>query len=462
MNEANRTDTDVIVVGGGLAGLAAAAYLGRANRSVIVLERSSHVGGRAVTQTQGDFRFNLGPHALYKEGRGATILRELDVPFGGGMPPTEGRALYRGALYTLPSSPWSMLRTGLLDLAAKIEFGRIFAGIGRIDVAEIANVSLNDWLERNVRRPEVRRLLEAFARLSTYANDPAAVSAGLVIGQLQMATKGVYYLDGGWQTLVDGLARCAEAAGVRIVTGASVTTIEQGTGAYTVHLDGGRPYTSHSIIIAAGPRAAAELLGSSLSERFAAYAEAAVPVMAATLDVGLTELPRPSNRFVLGIDQPLYLSVHSGLADLAPPGGAMIHVAMYLRRNGGPAGRSDAEATQIELEALLDLAQPGWREVVAEQRFLPNLTVVNALVTAAQAGLAGRPGPEIAGAPGLYVAGDWVGPDGWLVDASLASAKSAASAIIQSDSLTHQRPALPMEGRGVGGDTSRGEVAATW
>ena len=124
-----------------------------------------------------------------------------------------------------------------------------------------------------------------------------------------------------------------------------------------------------------------------------------------------------------------------------------VDVAKYLGPDGGPEGRSEAEATQIELESLLDLAQPGWRKVVAERRFLPNLTVVNALATAEQGGLAGRPGPEIAGAPGLYVAGDWVGPEGWLVDATLASAKSAAAAIIQSDSLTRQRPAANGEAR---------------
>ncbi len=442
MNETNRTDADVIVVGGGLAGLAAAAYLGRAKRSVIVLERSSHVGGRAVTQTQGGFRFNLGPHALY-EGRGTAILRELGVPFSGGVPPTGGRALYRGALYALPSNPWSMLRTGLLGLGAKIECGRIFAGIGRIDVAAIAGVSLSDWLERNVRRPEVRRLFESFARLTSLVNDPSAVSAGLVLGQVQLATRGVYYLDGGWQTLVDGLATCVEAAGARIVTGASAKAIERDGSAYVVHLDADRQYTGRNVIIAAEPRVAAKVLGSSLNGRFDAYASGAVPVRLATLDIGLTELPRPDSRLVLGIDQPIYLSVHSGIADLAAPGGTMIHVAKFL----GPERRSSAEATQIELEALLDLAQPGWRMVVAERRFLPNLTAANALATAEQGGLAGRPGPEIMGAPGLYVAGDWVGPDGWLSDATLASAKSAAAAIIQSDSPARQHLAANGAGR---------------
>jgi phytoene dehydrogenase-like protein len=41
---------DVVVVGGGHNGLIAAAYLARAGRSVVVLERSDHVGGAAVSE----------------------------------------------------------------------------------------------------------------------------------------------------------------------------------------------------------------------------------------------------------------------------------------------------------------------------------------------------------------------------------------------------------------------------
>jgi hypothetical protein len=70
--------------------------------------------------------------------------------------------------------------------------------------------------------------------------------------------------------------------------------------------------------------------------------------------------------------------------------------------------------------------QPGWREVVVERRFLPRMVAASALATAGSGGVAGRPGPEVAGSPGLFVAGDWVGPEGWLVDASLASARAAA------------------------------------
>ena len=38
-----------------------------------------------------------------------------------------------------------------------------------------------------------------------------------------------------------------------------------------------------------------------------------------------------------------------------------------------------------------------------------------------EAGLAGRPAVAVPRSPGLYLAGDWVGPSGWLSDAAMAS-----------------------------------------
>jgi len=133
-------------------------------------------------------------------------------------------------------------------------------------------------------------------------------------------------------------------------------------------------------------------------------------------------LPRGQATFALGIDRPLYFSVHSAVARLAPSGNAVIHAAKYL----GSESAADPKAVERELEEMFDLVQPGWRDVVIERRFLPAMTVSHALVTAEQGGYGGRPGVEIPGIEGLYVTGDWVGPQGLLADASIASGKRAA------------------------------------
>ncbi|MFI5405401.1 MAG: hypothetical protein ACHQ1D_02680 [Nitrososphaerales archaeon] len=127
--------------------------------------------------------------------------------------------------------------------------------------------------------------------------------------------------------------------------------------------------------------------------------------------------------FATGIDQPLYFSVHSKYADLAPEGGALIHVAKYLGTSIVPKPRED----QPELEQFLDFLQPGWREVVVKKRPLPNMVVCNAVVTASDGGLAARPDTRIA--ENLYVVGDWVGKEGLLSNVSVASAKRASELI---------------------------------
>ena len=52
----------VVVVGGGLAGLAAATFAARAGRKTLLLERAAQPGGRAqTTRTDEGFLLNQGP-----------------------------------------------------------------------------------------------------------------------------------------------------------------------------------------------------------------------------------------------------------------------------------------------------------------------------------------------------------------------------------------------------------------
>jgi phytoene dehydrogenase-like protein len=422
--------TNAAIIGGGLAGLTAANFLARAGMSVTLFEKSHAPGGRAITSQDQGFLFNLGPHALYRNGAGARILKELGIAFTGQVVGASGSyAIAHGVRHTLPAGFVSLLTTGLLPLAAKLETAKLLGNFQKIETKPLQNITVRDWLDREIRRDETRQLLRALIRVATYTNAPECQSAGAAIAQVQSALSGgMYYLDGGWQTLIDGLRASAEKSGAQILSGARIASVERHNEQWIIRTADDSVRTASSVIFAAGPREAGALMSDNAAGILKAWADSAKPIRVATLDLGLNRLPQPQARFGLGIDQPLYFSVHSAYAKLAPSGGAMIHATKYLP----PDRASDLKAVEQELEAMLDLMQPGWRAEVRARRFLPEIMVTNAIVTAAQGGLAGRPGPAIPGCAGLYVAGDWVGPTGELADASIASAKQAAELILQS------------------------------
>jgi phytoene dehydrogenase-like protein len=167
------------------------------------------------------------------------------------------------------------------------------------------------------------------------------------------------------------------------------------------------------------------------------WAAQAIPARIACLDIALRRLPNARTLFALGMDRPLYYSVHSASARLAPDGSALVHIMKYLR----PEESADPKETQLELEALMDLLQPGWRAEVVEQYFLPHMIASNAIVQARHGGLLGRPGPAVPGLSNLYIAGDWVGSEGQVSDACFASASSAAR-LIMADLASQQRASL--------------------
>ncbi len=70
---------DVIVVGGGMAGLTAATYLARAGRSVLLLEKNDKCGGLVSTFEREGFLFEGGVRALINAGIILPMLRELGI-----------------------------------------------------------------------------------------------------------------------------------------------------------------------------------------------------------------------------------------------------------------------------------------------------------------------------------------------------------------------------------------------
>jgi len=415
--------SDVIIIGGGFAGLTTAALLARSGKTVTLFEHSSReIGGRARTAEIDSFYFNQGPHALYLTDATDTILKELGITYTGGIPAGKGYLISGGKKREIAGdySSW---------LTGKSDDGRQFIiSPTKIDFSQLESVTEQEWLDKNIHDINDAEIIKTIIRLNTYANDPDIQSIGPVLHQIYVASQagGVMYLDGGWQTLVDGLLTVAKNANARIVMGKKAIKVKRtDSSGWQVLLDNKTEVSAKAVVIAAGPNDAYSLFDDNeRPDVLSKAAKEAKPIRLVCLDVALSSLPDKDTLFALGVDRPLYFSVHSAYAKLAPKDGALIHVAKYLGTSIQPKPRED----QPELEEFLDLLQPGWRQVLVKKRPLPNMVVSNALVTAAEGGLGGRPDTKIA--ENLYIVGDWVGKEGIVSNASVASAKRASQQIL--------------------------------
>jgi phytoene dehydrogenase-like protein len=386
-----------VVVGGGLAGLTAANSLAAEGRHVVLYEQSDRLGGRAATQEDHGFLLNLGPHALYQGGVAAQTFTQWGVPFHGNPPDTRAASFFMhgGQMFPLFAATRGLLTTRLFRTAEKIQAARVLQQLlsGRAADRE----SMDTWIERRARSARVRQFASMLMRVSTYSAELSQLSARAALDQFRLAkSHGLLYLDGGWQTLVAGLAQRARGLGVEIRLGETISSLS------AIDADG--------VVFAMPPAAVEKITGRGLP--------AMRPARVACLDLGLRTLPKGAARVVFGVDQPLYLSVHSAAARLAPEGKSLVHVAKYL------AGDSDAAADRRELEQFADCAIPGWREQAEVVRSLPHMTV-----TAAVFSPLGRPAVDELDIPGVALAGDWVGDEGMLADAAVASALRAAAMV---------------------------------
>lgn len=406
---------DVLVIGGGIAGLTAAAFASGTGATVRLLDARTDLGGRARTAVVDGFHFNEGPHALYRAGAGMAALRELGItPKGGNPPLARSRIMLEGtARRTLPPRAVRQLAHLLRRL-----------GADRLDPG-LVGIGADEWLDHRVSDPTARSVAAALVRVSSYSGDLATFSADAAAGQLHAALRGVIYLHGGWSQLVVALDAAARVNGVAVDTAVKVSSVHDDGDHWVASTAAGSTVSARSVVIAAAGAGAADRLLGGASESVTTAAVSARPVHAACLDLGLDRLTTPGTRFILGADRPTYASIHTPKARLADHG-HLVHLMHY--EPGDDVGVA-------QLETLADELQPGWRDhelarqvgqrrVVAFDRPQPGR------------GMAGRHGAAVDDLPGIFVAGDWVGPDDLLGGAAIASGRRAGLA-----AATRRRPA---------------------
>jgi len=242
----------VVVVGGGLGGLASAALLGRAGHEVTLLEANPWLGGKSRRIELDGRRMDTGPSLFTFPGVWEVFMRRWDAAGGtsgeaseiAGLKlnrlPEVGRYYFRGETTSLPvqeGHPWH---------EAWGQFAEIHAGLG----PEVTSLLTSDPADRKT-LPALARLLKVYGpKLTTrsYLDGLSWLPEGLkeivAIHTLNagvapdrtpalyasmpaiMAADGVFVPEGGVYEVVLSLEKLARHAGVEIKTGEPARKIQ--------------------------------------------------------------------------------------------------------------------------------------------------------------------------------------------------------------------------------------------
>jgi isorenieratene synthase len=473
--DAEPSQPRAVVVGAGIAGLAAATGLAERGISVDVIEREHYLGGRVGAWTEHldgvDVAMNRGFHAFFRQyynlrallGRVDPSLSMLtavdDYPLIDG---AGRRDTFRG----LPRTPpWNALVFALRSPTFRV------TDLARIDAraaAPLAAVSLPDIFNRldhvdaetflkSINFPEAARHLafEVFSR--SFFASPAELSAA------ELATMFHIYFLGSSEGLIFDVAnanydtalwqplqRYLADLGVRFRQGNSVTSISSGEGQkFRVHADAGDPLDADAVVLAtdvAGLQsivAASPGLGDQSWRTQIERMRIAPPFMVHRL-----WLDRP-----VGDDRPAFLgtSGHEPLDNISVLNRYERQAADWARRTGGSVVELHSYAVESAqppetMVAQLHKLYPETREArVVHQRLLQHRDCpLFAPGTYAQ-----RPGVRTP-QPGLLLAGDGVRIDlpVALMERAATTGWTAANELLQRWGLTgHALWTVPTQGR---------------
>ncbi|MFJ6904215.1 phytoene desaturase family protein [Streptomyces griseoluteus] len=304
-HEGTRT-YDAVIVGGGHNGLVAAAYLARAGRSVLLLERLGHTGGAAVSSrpfagvdarlSRYSYLVSLLPDKIVRElgldfrVRGRTISSYTPVERGGratGLLVGGGEERTRRAFAELTGddrefTAWQRFYGMTGEVARRIfptlteplpTRAALRARVGDEEAwRALFEEPIGVAVEENFRDDLVRGVVLTDALIGTFADahDPSLAQNRCFLYHVIGGGTGAWDVPvGGMGALTDALADAARAAGAEIATGHEALRIDtDGRTAEVIYrtTDGEGVAAARHVLVNASPRELAALTGDPAPE----------------------------------------------------------------------------------------------------------------------------------------------------------------------------------------------------
>lgn len=345
------------VVGGGLAGLAAAYRLQRAGEPVTLFEANDRLGGLAASlETAGDPIERFYHHLSRSERTIVDYIEHLDLSdrlewrVGHNAYYVDGVVHPLDTLWQIAAYPhlslYDKFRLGMLTLGIDVR-----SGIPRRDAYEeleaYDDVPVRRFILEHTTERVYRSFFEPLLR-AKFGDRKDDVSAAWLLGRVQFRGERdlfngeiLGYLDGGFHQLTEGLANALGREHIR--TGAPVVDIDLGSGAdpsvRTITVDGAGGPATHDVdgvIFATMPHVLDDLTGHECQIEF----QGTVCSVVAT-------------------DEPVTGTYWLNIADEAPFGALIEHT------NFVPPDRYDGDHLLYVARYVQDLEGPFWQQETA-------------------------------------------------------------------------------------------------
>lgn len=233
MNETSMQPVDVVVVGGGFTGLAAAFEMAKAGLSVTILEAEADVGGLAASfEVAGEQLDRFYHHWFTNDIDVMNLVGELGLSERVVINPTNTGMYYANSFFRL-STPWDLLKFTPLGLVDRIRLGLLALRVRHVkNWMELEDKSAREWLcelgGESVYRVVWEPLLKG--KFGPYAEMVSAVWFWNKL-KLRGGSRGkrgeerLAYFRGGFIALAQALADEFRQLGGRIVLNTAVTSI---------------------------------------------------------------------------------------------------------------------------------------------------------------------------------------------------------------------------------------------